>query len=106
MSETFISKYYKNDKQTLLFKIITGFALGLIFSPFSNGLFFIIIFYLICEILYYLFTHGDERYWNSIHVPIVLFFYILGWLIGRLLSVPWDNILDDGIPNIEDIQIF
>ena len=106
MKETFITRYYKNDKSTFLFKLIASFALGILFSPFENGLFFLILLSLLSEVLCYIFTWGDEKYWNPLHKPIILLSYILGWCLGRLLTVPRENILDDGIPSLDDIEIF
>lgn len=106
MKENFITRFYRNEKSTFLFNLVASFALGILFSPFSNGLFFLLALSLLSELLCYIFTRGDEKYWNPLHKPFILLSYILGWYVGRLLSVPKGNILDDGIPTMEDIEIF
>src|SRR5438045_3112912 len=106
MKETFITRYYKNEKYTFLFSLIASFALGILFSPFSNGIFFLLALSLLSEVLCYVFTGGDEKYWNPFHKGFILLSYILGWYIGRLISVPKENILDDGIPSMDDIKLF
>lgn len=106
MTETFLNKFYKNKKSTFLFNLVISFGLGIIFSPITNGIFFLIALSLISEILCYIFTKGDENYWNPIHKPFILFSYILGWYIGKFLTTPKDTIIVDGIPSIEDYDYF
>ena len=104
MKETFLNKYYKNEHSTFWFRMITSFTLGLIFSPFSNGIFFLIFLSLLSELFCYIFTSGS-KYWNPIQKPFILFSYILGWILGRFLTVPRENILNHGIPKLDDFKI-
>ena len=106
MTDKFLNKLYKNDKTTLLFRVILAFTLGIIFSPFADGIFFLILLSLLSELLCYIFTGGDPRYFNIIYKPIIILFYLLGWLIGRILSTPKENIIHHGIPCLDNFNIF
>jgi hypothetical protein len=63
-----------------------GFGFGVLLAPWGAGLYFLIIFTIIFELLYYLFTAGDPRYWQ-LELRIGTFLAsILGWIVGRTFS--------------------
>ena len=59
--------YYCDDRYTPLFQIITSFVCGLIISPWSFGLIFLIYLIIFQEILCYLFTRTNKIYYKSIN---------------------------------------
>lgn len=69
-----------------LFQIFLSIVIGMILAPFSLGLFFFIVIYVICE-LYYAFLRGfrytpEEMAYRS----LVFFAGFLGFLFGRAFS--------------------
>jgi hypothetical protein len=94
-----LHRIFCNDKTTPMFQVITAFAFGVILSPWSSGLFFLVIFIIIYEIFLYIFTHGDERYWDSFTRCGVICASLLGFIVGRTLS--GDEILVPGVPGEE-----
>lgn len=104
--ETVLNRLYKNKNVTLLFRFILAFTLGLIFSPFADGIFFLILLSLLSELLCYIFTGGDPQYFNILHKPLIILSYILGWLIGRIFAMPKENIIHHGIPCLDNLNVF
>lgn len=90
-----LHSFFCNPKCTPMTQIIMSFAWGVLLSPWSSGLFFLFIFTIIYEILYYIFTQGDPRYYNTEVRAGVICASILGYIVGRTLS--GDNILEEGI---------
>jgi hypothetical protein len=77
--QSFINAYPSD----IAFQVIIAFAVGLLFAPWSWGLAYLIIFFVIFEIGYAI-IHRDFS-WNNIMVRIsVIGASFLGWLIGRL----------------------
>lgn len=87
--------WFCNDKNTPMAQVILAFAFGVLLSPWSSGLFFLTIFIIINEILFYVFTKGDPRYYNVFVRTGVIYASILGFILGRTLS--GDEILYEGI---------
>ena len=79
-------EYYCDNRYTPLFQIITSFVCGLIISPWSFGLIFLIYLIIFQEILCYLFTRTNKIYYNIFIRTGVIYSYILGFIIGRTLS--------------------
>lgn len=81
-----VRKIYQNHNRTPLFQLIFAFTMGMLIAPWGSGLFFIVLFYILGEILYYLFTGGDPRYWQVELRFGCLFGSLLGWIVGRTLA--------------------
>jgi hypothetical protein len=81
-------------------QVVIAFAYGVLLSPWSSGLFILIITIILYEILLYIFTHGDPRYFNVFVRTGVISASILGYLIGRTAS--GDEILYEGVPEMPD----
>ena len=67
----------------ILFQVVIAFAIGLIFAPWSWGLLYLLIFFILFEISY-AFIHRD---FSSDHVLVritVVAASFFGWLVGRL----------------------
>lgn len=76
--------YFNPDGYTSLFQIILAFSVGVIFSPYSSGIFYLIVFILIFEIVY---TYQNGATYNSVDEAFLrgglILAAILGWLLGR-----------------------
>ncbi|CAH6418998.1 Hypothetical protein HVR_LOCUS185 [uncultured virus] len=94
--------WFCNTKYTPMAQIIVAFVWGVLLSPWSSGLFFLTIFIIIYEILYYVFTHGDPRYYNLFVRTGVIYSSIFGYILGRTLS--GDNVLQEGVPSMPGSQ--
>lgn len=95
-----IHSWFCNDKYTPMAQVVIAFAYGVLLSPWSSGLFILIMTIIIYEILLYIFTHGDPRYFNLFVRTGVICASICGYLIGRTAS--GDEILYEGVPEIPD----
>lgn len=90
-----INTWVCNPKNTPAMQIIGAFTYGIILSPWSSGLFVLIISIITYELLFYLFTHGCPRYYNLFVRTTVIMSSVLGYIIGRTLSN--DDILYQGV---------
>ena len=91
-----ISKFFQDDNKTPMVQVISALAFGVLLSPWAQGIFFLVIFIVIYEIFFYLFTHGNPRYYNVFVRVSVMMASILGYIIGRTsMSM---NILKCGVP--------
>ena len=69
-----------------------AFVTGVIFSPWNSGLFWLIIFIIVYEIVILIITGAREECWNSFDRAAIIAASLLGWLVGRLLtSLPIDE---------------
>lgn len=87
--------WFCNEKFTPMAQILVSLVWGVLLSPWSSGLFFLVIFIIIYEILYYIFTRGNPLYYNIFTRTGVIYCSIFGYILGRTLS--GDNILEEGI---------
>lgn len=74
-----------NDKYNINSQLIIAFCSGLIFSPWSYGWVFYIVFLLIWELLYALATRCKPSKWNPWERILLIVVSLLGWTIGRIL---------------------
>jgi hypothetical protein len=94
-----ISNFFQDERKTAIHQVIGSFTFGVLLSPWGQGIFFLAGFIIIYEIFFYLFTHGDPRYYNVFVRTGVTMASILGFIIGRTVSnvkilkcgVPWMN---------------
>lgn len=77
-------------------QVIGAFCFGLLFGPYSKGLFVVAITKLIEEIGYLLFT--DDYYSQAEVRAGVISASISGWIIGRTIS--GHNVVEEGVPEI------
>jgi len=69
-----------------LLQILSAFALGIAFAPWSWGIVYFFIGIVIWEILYYVSVKGSKPFWFlEVRLAIVAA-SVLGWLIGRELT--------------------
>lgn len=91
---TIINKFFNNDNSTRMYQILFSLCYGILISPWSGGLVFLIFWTLIYELLIYIFTKGNPRYYNVFTRTGVIYSYFLGYIIGRTLL--GDDILWEG----------
>lgn len=90
---TLIDSYFFNDN-TYVYFIITSFAVGLIFSPFSLGLESYIFYAIASELLIGWATKLRPPYWLVENRAASISAGFLGFFVGRLL-VGFQNITDN-----------
>lgn len=92
-----ITSFFCNENNTPMAQVLISLALGILVSPWSSGLFFLLIFIIIYEIILYYCTGGHEKHWQLLTRAAVINASILGWIIGR--EVCCQNILEEGVPS-------
>lgn len=88
--EGWITAYFVNPDYTELVQLVVAFAFGVIFSPFSYGPLFFIIWLVLYEFAYAYYTNTECPYWRLFFRVALIMASILGWLIGRTV-VGWRN---------------
>nr|QBK91032.1 MAG: hypothetical protein LCPAC202_00060 [Pithovirus LCPAC202] len=78
--QTFINAYPSD----LVFQVIIAFWVGLIFAPWSWGLLYLIIFFVVFEVIYAM-IHRDFSAENIIIRLTIIGASFLGWLVGRIV---------------------
>ncbi len=68
-------------------QLIFSFVSGLIFSPWTQGLFYMLLFIVIYEIIYYIAVWGDLKKWDPYLRAGMIISYVMGWLVGRTFLV-------------------
>ena len=65
---------------------VVGFAVGMMFSPYSVGIEFVLSFAVAYELFVYAITEGKAPYWRLSDRIFVVSAYLLGWIMGRALA--------------------
>lgn len=86
-----------NENSTPMMQVILAFSFGVILSPWSYGLFFLFVGIIFYEIFLYVFTHGNERYYDVFTRCGVIYASILGYIIGRTITNM--DVLNEGVPD-------
>ncbi len=88
--------YFNPDGYTPLFQIILAFTIGVIFSPYSSGIYYLIIIILIFEIIYAYQCNCNYTNEKSFLRGALILTAILGWLFGRVsICKDWNPIRGD-----------
>lgn len=93
-SSTGWETWIANPEYNLNTQLLMGFCIGLIFSPWSYGWLFFVIFLIVWELLYGIATKWHPSRWNLYERLLVLAVSLLGWVIGRMLvgyNQPFEN---------------
>lgn len=90
--------WFCNEKYTPMAQLFIALVWGVLLSPWASGLFFLFFFIIVYEILFYVFTQGDPRYYNVFVRVGVIYASIFGYILGRTLS--GDEILYEGVPDM------
>lgn len=76
--------WFDNDDYTVMVQAFVGFAIGLVWGPWAAGFFYLVLFIIVYEILYW---------WYNRRKPYITYqragvncSYILGYIVGRTLS--------------------
>lgn len=104
LDETVLQRWFCNDKNTPMVQIITSVVFGMFLAPWASGLFFLVVFIMIYEILVYLFTHGEPPYYNLFVRVAVICASIFGYILGRTIS--GDEILCPGVPEVNSMMTY
>lgn len=96
-----LNRWFQNEKNTAMVQVLTSFCFGILLSPWSSGLFFLMIYIIIYEILYYIFTKGDPMFYSVFVRTGVIYASILGYIVGRTLS--GCCVLYEGVPDMPNI---
>lgn len=87
-------RYFCNDSYTEFNQMIVGFALGLLFGPFSKGIAYFLLFLLIYEIVLFYYTQDMTPKWRMEARIAIGVGSLLGWMIGRWLILRVSTIGD------------
>lgn len=93
-----IEWWFCNPKCTPMAQVIMSLAWGVLLSPWSSGIFFLIAFIIVYELFYYIFTRGDPLYYNVFVRTGVICASIAGFIIGR--TAAGDEVLIEGVPSM------
>lgn len=93
--------WFCNDKYTPMAQTLIALVWGILLSPWASGLFFLLVFIIIYEILYYIFTRGDPKHYNVFARTGIIYASIFGYILGRTLS--GDDILCEGVPDLPSV---
>lgn len=108
VDKTFLNKFFMY-KTSIELMLIINFGIGLFFSFFTNGIFYLIFFTILYELMFYSFTKGEEKYWNPVERCALFLDYILGWMIGRFIFVntllQGEDFFNTGLPIKEDFYL-
>ena len=83
---TILNDFFQNSNYTPMTEIVVSFVWGILLSPWNRGLIFLVSSIIVFEIMTYLFTKGDPKYYNVFVRTGVICSSILGFIIGRTLS--------------------
>lgn len=92
---TYLNKFFQNDSCTASVQIIIALVWGILLSPWSAGLIMLAASIVIYEIMIYIFTKGNPKYYNVFLRTSAICSSVLGFIIGRTLS--GDNVCNPGI---------
>lgn len=94
-----IEKYFCNPEATSIYQIIAAFFFGVILSPWSSGVIFLIVTAIIIETLLIYYTKMHRYYYNAEVRAACVMASIFGFILGRIVSnkvlLPNYNPIDD-----------
>jgi hypothetical protein len=74
---------------------IVALVYGVLLAPWSSGLFCLTASAIGYELATYLFTHGDDQYYDPFARTAVLCCSVFGYLVGRAVS--GDDLFQEGV---------
>jgi len=77
--------------------ILGSLCIGILLSPFGSGVFFLALFLIIWEVLFYGYCLYNQYDWCAPVRITALLAYVLGWIIGR--SVTNNHPMEPGLPD-------
>ena len=83
-----IIEYYKNNVRynfPIVFGIICSFFIGLIFAPWSKGIIYLILFIIVCEIIFAIQIKVKYSAYLTFLRLGFLCVSIFSWIIGRMM---------------------
>lgn len=86
---------YMSGPPILGYAVVIAFIVGIVFSPWTGGIFYLILFYLVYELILVILAKGRVDPMARIAVIAA---GLLGWFVGRLLlDVAYD---EAGVPSM------
>lgn len=92
-------RYFHNPANTEMVQVVSAFAVGVIFSPWSRALLLFITLLVVYELLYFYSTSFSLPYWRLEGRAAILMASILGFILGRTL-VGFDDPIRDRTPKL------
>ena len=96
--------YFNNGNATEMYQVILAFTIGVLFSPWNNGLFLFILFLIAYELLYFYATGFQLPYWRLEGRVAIVMASILGFIIGRTV-VGFDDPVADKKPRLKQALV-
>lgn len=90
-----VGGWLRSFKYAPMSLIILSFASGVLFGPWSWGIFPLLLFIVAYEFLYYFLTWGNNEHWQVMMRCVVILATLLGWIISRTIFNP-DNVIFPG----------
>jgi hypothetical protein len=100
MLKKYMNEYFNNINVTEFFQVVVAFTIGVVLSPWNNGLLLFIIYLIINEIIYYIGTGGKYPFWTLEGRIAVAFSSIFGFIVGRSV-VGFKDPIEDKKPTTE-----
>lgn len=94
-----IQRYMHLGIESAICQITVSFGMGILFAPWSTGLFLLVLFLLLFELVYCLIVQKFTMEHLLIRLAIVSG-YIIGWVLGRLVigdTSPFRMFYEDGL---------
>lgn len=82
-----LKEFISTESYTKEYQLIGSLCLGILFGPYSWGLFYLLLFIIIYELIIFILTKGNPKYWNHEVRAGIIMASIFGWLIGRELTL-------------------
>lgn len=83
--DEYMHNYFSPDHGEFSYQLATAFALGMIFSPFSKGLFYLVLFIILFEIFLLWFCYNRNENYPPHKRILLVVIYIVGFIIGRIV---------------------
>lgn len=96
--------FFCNPENTSMAQLIAAFAFGVILSPWSKGIFFLVFFAIIYEMLLLYYTKMSPRWYNGQVRAGCIMASFLGFFIGRYAA--GDDLFPNASPFDDDFSFF
>lgn len=105
---TFISTFFNNPTYTPMAQLLLSVFWGILLSPFSRGIAYLLISIVVGEILMYVFCNGKYPWIPQIRAAVVCGSFF-GFILGRSIGCEHSKVMDINLPDpktINDLKSF
>lgn len=81
-----VTRFFCNEDRTAMVQLVSAIVFGILLSPWSGGLFFLVAFIIVYELAFYVFTKGDPRYYDLETRPCIIAGSLFGYILGKTLT--------------------